>query len=85
MKGDTITFGADSKLTVTIPDGFLEQKENRKVEFPIVTATTSLTLPAGFKPVIPEGAELVRVTNDGGDLVGLSIRHKKQGLMLLLR
>ena len=44
-----------------------------------------LTLPEGFKPVFPEGTELVRVTNDDGDLVGLSIRRRKHGLMLILR
>lgn len=82
--GSEIVFGEDAQLVVTAPEGFFEQKENRKVEFPIVTATTSLTLPEGFKPVIPEGAELVQVTNDGGDLVGLSIRRKKQGLILLI-
>ena len=83
--GSEIVFGEDAQLVVTASEGFFERRENRKVEFPIVTATTLLTLPEGFKPVFPEGAELVRVTNDDGDLVGLSIRRRKQGLMLILR
>ena len=48
-------------------------------------ATTSLTLPTGFKPVIPAGSEVVQVTNEGGDLVGLKIRRKRPGLILILR
>lgn len=82
--GSEIVFGEDAQLVVTASEGFFERRENRKVEFPIVTATTLLTLPEGFKPVFPEGAELVRVTNDDGDLVGLSIR-RRDGLMLILR
>lgn len=82
--GSEIVFGEDAQLVVTLPDGFFEQKANRNVEFPIVTATTSLTLPTGFKPVIPAGSEVVQVTNEGGDLVGLKIRRKKPGLMLLI-
>lgn len=81
--GDTIAFGENATLKLSVPDDFFATRANRKVVHPFLRATTELVLPEGVTISKPAGTRIVETYNDEGKLVELGL-EKCSGLMIFL-